>query len=112
QPERSLRDDDAAPAGAGRRLLVHYVALVVVPVACVALALRAGRGLTGAAVATSAPAAARGTAGAAMPDLFVLLLQVAAILLVARLFGALFHRVGQPQVVGEMVAGIALGPSL
>jgi Kef-type K+ transport system membrane component KefB len=33
-------------------------------------------------------------------------------MLAARLFGALFRRLGQPQVVGEMIAGIALGPSL
>ncbi len=47
-----------------------------------------------------------------MSSLLVLLLQVAAILLVARGCGALFRRFGQPQVVGEMVAGICLGPSL
>jgi Kef-type K+ transport system membrane component KefB len=56
--------------------------------------------------------AAAAVAGPVMPDLLVLLLQVAAILLAARLFGALFRRLGQPQVVGEMIAGTALGPSL
>lgn len=34
------------------------------------------------------------------------------ILLMARMCGLLFRRIGQPQVVGEMVAGILLGPSL
>jgi Kef-type K+ transport system membrane component KefB len=47
-----------------------------------------------------------------MPDLFLLLAQIVVILLAARLFGRLMRRIGQPQVVGEMVAGIALGPSL
>ncbi|WIH03891.1 cation:proton antiporter [Xanthomonas translucens pv. graminis] len=39
-------------------------------------------------------------------------LQAAAILLICRLVGLLAKRVGQPQVVGEMIAGVALGPSL
>jgi Kef-type K+ transport system membrane component KefB len=47
-----------------------------------------------------------------MHFLLTLILQVAVILLVARLVGWVFRRVGQPQVVGEMAAGILLGPSL
>ncbi len=47
-----------------------------------------------------------------MPDLFLLVLQIAAILLVARIVGTLFRLIGQPRVVGEMAAGIILGPSL
>lgn len=38
-------------------------------------------------------------------------LQMAAILAVCRVVGALGRRVGQPQVVGEMIAGVLLGPS-
>ena len=41
-----------------------------------------------------------------------MLLQLAVILLVARGFGALFRRFNQPSVVGEVVAGIVMGPSL
>src|SRR5687768_7106639 len=41
-----------------------------------------------------------------------LLLQLAAILVVARIMGSLFARAGQPAVIGEMAAGILLGPSL
>ncbi len=44
--------------------------------------------------------------------LSVLLLQVIVILLIARVVGTLFRKIGQPTVVGEMVAGILLGPSL
>jgi len=47
-----------------------------------------------------------------MPNLPILLLQITVILLAARIVGWLFRRVGQPQVMGEMVAGILLGPSL
>ena len=47
-----------------------------------------------------------------MPNLPVLLVQIGVILLLARLVGWLFRKIHQPQVVGEMVAGILLGPSL
>lgn len=40
------------------------------------------------------------------------LLGVAVVLVVARAFGTLFGRLRQPPVIGEVVAGIALGPSL
>ncbi|MEG2276539.1 MAG: cation:proton antiporter [Odoribacter sp.] len=42
----------------------------------------------------------------------VLLLQIIVILLAVRLFSGLFKRIGQPRVIGEIVAGIVLGPSL
>ena len=39
------------------------------------------------------------------------LLALVAIILCARALGALFRRFNQPQVIGEMIAGILLGPS-
>jgi Kef-type K+ transport system membrane component KefB len=42
----------------------------------------------------------------------VLLLQLAVIIVSARVVGKLFRRIGQPWVMGEIVAGILLGPSL
>lgn len=47
-----------------------------------------------------------------MPNLLTLIVQVAVVVVAARAVGWLFRRFGQPQVVGEMVAGILLGPSL
>lgn len=47
-----------------------------------------------------------------MLHLPTLLIQIGIILLVARLVGRLFRKIHQPQVIGEMVAGILLGPSL
>lgn len=50
-----------------------------------------------------------------LPASFVLgfvLLDIAIILVVARLVGKLATKVGQPRVVGEIIAGILLGPSL
>lgn len=47
-----------------------------------------------------------------MASLKLLILQIGTILIVARLIGWLFGKIHQPRVVGEMVAGIMLGPSL
>lgn len=44
--------------------------------------------------------------------LAILLLQIIAIILVARVVGFFFRKIGQPSVIGEIVAGILLGPSL
>jgi Kef-type K+ transport system membrane component KefB len=44
--------------------------------------------------------------------LSLLLVQLIMIVLLARVFGALFVKLGQPAVIGEMTAGIILGPSL
>jgi Kef-type K+ transport system membrane component KefB len=41
-----------------------------------------------------------------------LILSAGAILLAARALGRIFQRIGQPRVLGEMTAGILLGPSL
>ena len=42
----------------------------------------------------------------------ILLLQIVVIIAVARLFSTLFRRIAQPPVMGEMIAGIVLGPSV
>src|SRR5919197_4702917 len=44
--------------------------------------------------------------------LLPLLLQLALIILAARVFEALFRKLGQPGVVGEIAAGLVLGPSV
>ena len=45
------------------------------------------------------------------PIQFVLF-DVALVVLAAQLFGRLFQRFGQPPVIGEVIAGISLGPSI
>ncbi len=47
-----------------------------------------------------------------MPDVLLLLSQIAGILVTARLVGRAVSWIGQPRVMGEMLAGIMLGPSL
>ena len=50
--------------------------------------------------------------GTVRSPLGILLLQIIVIIIAARLFGAVFRKLGQPPVMGEMIAGIALGPSV
>jgi len=45
-------------------------------------------------------------------ELLLILLQLAVLLLVARGLGELMRRIGLPPVVGELLAGVLLGPSL
>lgn len=90
--------------------------------------LESGRGLpVGSAaqvqsIEPTAPARANSATGSGgLPQIFrenlhdplsQLLLQLILIILLARIFGTLSIRIHQPAVVGEMIAGIVLGPSL
>lgn len=47
-----------------------------------------------------------------MPNLVTLILQIAVIIAASRLVALLFRKMQQPRVIGEMFAGIMLGPSL
>ena len=47
-----------------------------------------------------------------LTSLALLLAQIAAVILVSRALGVVMRWLGQPLVIAEMVAGIALGPSL
>ena len=94
--------------------LAEYLLLVGLPLAALLIILRAGAALH------PAPSFVASTPNLNAPNappevvlrLPVFLAQIAIILAVARLLGAALRRLGQPQVVGEMLAGIVLGPSL
>src|SRR4051812_39490501 len=47
-----------------------------------------------------------------MTDFALVVVQIGVVMAVARLVATLFRTLHQPQVVGELVAGILLGPSL
>jgi Kef-type K+ transport system membrane component KefB len=90
------------------RAIRHYLLLVGLPLIGVVAALRFGEG-------TIAPAAGGAPPPGAASEphaLLVLILQIGVILLASRGVGLVFRRIGQPQVMGEMAAGILLGPSL
>ena len=93
-----------------RKLATGYALLIGLPVMVLLALLHSGTGLVPSSPIAGSAKPARATASSL--DLRQLVLQIAVILLVSRLTGLLFRRIRQPQVVGEMVAGILLGPSL
>ncbi len=65
-----------------------------------------------AALAAAIPAAALAAAGTTSDSSeFLLLAQIATLILVGRLLGELMQRVGQPAVIGQLLGGVLLGPS-
>ncbi|MFG2294476.1 cation:proton antiporter [Streptomyces sp. NPDC048603] len=99
--------------GTGSRPRYVYLLLALVPAALVLAVLRFGAeiaGLDGGSGGASGGAA--GKAPAASGTFAALLLALPVILLVCHLTAGLFRRMGQPAVIGEIVAGVLLGPSL
>ncbi|MEV4150766.1 cation:proton antiporter [Amycolatopsis sp. NPDC049691] len=87
----------------GRRALGVYGLLVVIPVlASIVLLTRDGKG---------AGVAAKSAAAAGHP-VAQLLLAIAVVIAACKAAGWVMRRLGQPPVVGEIAAGIVLGPSV
>lgn len=97
---------------AKRKLVLAYLLLAGVPLLALIGALAAGRRLSAPHLAGIVPAAQAHAKPADGPSLILLVAQIAVIILASRVVGYIFRRIGQPQVVGEMLAGILLGPSL
>ena len=105
-----------APSGekseAAWRQAGAYALLVLLPLSGILIVLQRGAAFYG-----SLPPRAVANAGALIPAAMavlrpsLLLGQLVVILAVSRLTGRLFTRFGQPRVVGEMFAGVLLGPS-
>jgi Kef-type K+ transport system membrane component KefB len=93
------------------RLVLGYALVVTIVIALILSVLNYGRNLVPAAGATAHTASTVGVAHGLSP-LYHVLLALVSILLLGRWLGKLFVHFGQPRVIGEMVAGIMLGPSL
>jgi Kef-type K+ transport system membrane component KefB len=89
--------------------IAAYVGLVGAATVAVAVVLHLGHGQH---AAHGALRRASSGAGGGSLDVGRLLLAVAAVLVATQLCGHLFRRLHQTHVVGEIVAGIALGPSV
>jgi len=95
------------------KALVGYVAMLLGAVALFLVVRSAGEALTAPATTLVARESAATAAGTASTDaLFHVLLALAAVVLVGRLLGAVLRAFGQPPVIGEVLGGILLGPSL
>ncbi len=87
------------------RLAFTYCALVGLPLAVLLIVLAKGTGAPASQIAGHPPEWA-------LPSLALLAAQISVIILVSRVVGSLAAITGQPRVIGEVVAGILLGPSL
>lgn len=103
--------------------LLAYAVLILVSIAGLSILLNTGSHLQAPVAPTAVKQAAAssgiGASGAiealrehVKEPLSLLLLQVVVIVVAARLMGMLFTKIKQPPVIGEMLAGILLGPSL
>lgn len=89
----------------------RYLAWAGVPLAIgLALARYAGAGVTSAAAARAEKVVGSDWAHHLSSPLGLFLLQLLVLLLVAKGAGALLKRFGQPAVIGEMAAGLMMGP--
>jgi len=88
------------------RLIVAYILLVGAPLLALIAILQMGARLAAPASVQVFANAVSNTKAAAPPDLFVLVAQIAVIILASRAIGFVFQRQSQPQVIGEMLAGI------
>lgn len=101
-----------------RRVLIFYVSLLALFIAFVwftatIVAPKITNGTNSVSSGLSAfDVFKQGVEGHVSSTLGMLLIQVITILIVARLIGWLFTKIKQPTVIGEIVAGIMLGPSL
>jgi Kef-type K+ transport system membrane component KefB len=101
------------------RHYLPYVLLIIVFIGGIWIILTAGASLnsgvhTKTTVAASSPVTSltHGLQDNFRNPVSILLMQIVVIILVAGLFGRLFRKIGQPPVMGEMLAGIILGPSV
>jgi Kef-type K+ transport system membrane component KefB len=93
------------------RIVLGYALMVVISISLIVAVLAWGGRLSPVAV-EAAKAAPHAGATHQLDALYHVLLCLVLILLLGRWLGKLFIYFGQPRVIGEMVAGILLGPSL
>jgi len=95
-----------------RKLVLAYLVLVGIPILALIGVLASSARIAAPHVAGVIAATQAAAKPAATSALIILVAQIAVIILASRVVGHVFRKIGQPQVVGEMLAGILLGPSL
>jgi Kef-type K+ transport system membrane component KefB/nucleotide-binding universal stress UspA family protein len=97
-------------SGGGKMLLVGYIAIIALVVLALLLLLNVGKGLKPPEQQGGGRRDPRSRINADKVMWHILLAGIV-ILIAARALGSLFHKFRQPYVLGEIVAGILLGPS-
>jgi K+:H+ antiporter len=106
-------DAPADRSSAGRARVAAAYGLMIGATVLIYLAIRAyGERLLAPAPAAGQPAFLAGHGGEHVDDMLHVLLALVVVIVLARAIGTLFRRFQQPPVVGEILAGIMLGPSL
>src|SRR5687768_1875948 len=101
------------PSTAGTwRIVLGYALMLAAAIALLWLILTYGNKHLSPAAAEVARGAPSIVAAAKVDVIYHVLLALVSILLLGRWLGKVFVHFGQPRVIGEMVAGIMLGPSL
>ena len=97
---------------ASRKAALTYVLTVGAPVAILVAVIALGRGMHQGAAHGVARVAANRPQSSGLPNLAILMTQIGLIVLMSRAVGSLVEKIGQPRVIGEVLAGLLLGPSL
>ena len=94
-----------------RRVALAYLGMLAAAGAAFWLIRSLGQGLVAPAIEVQSRAPlSRGSVGA--DAILHVLLALAAVIVLGQILGRMFSYIGQPRVIGEVVAGILLGPSL
>ena len=106
-----MSKSEVRPSAASHaKVLLIYAGMLLGVVAIFLIVRHYGETLS---APTTVPQPGRASAGASGSDvLWHVLLALAVVAAVGRTLGALFRMLGQPPVIGEVIAGITLGPSL
>ena len=94
------------------RTVAAYVTFVLLPAAGLFWILRTGNALLPPVTATAVAATDSLPGSQIILRTPIFLTQIIIIIAAARLVGSVLRKLGQPRVVGEMLAGLMLGPSL
>lgn len=94
------------------RPLFFYTGLILVFLTAAGMVLKAGGGLTVQPALSSAFTAAPLSEQSSIPAIPLFIFQMSLIFAAAKAAGFIFQKIGQPAVMGEITAGILLGPSL
>ena len=111
QNDKTARSERAESRSWGGFVL--YLGMLAVAVGAFFVIRWIGEGSTAAGVPAAAPAAVvRPVAGPKVEVMLHVLATLAAMVGLGHVLGRLFQKLGQPPVIGEVVAGICLGPSV